>query len=69
VVTQILAMSRVTISWDDVTANPGRFDVVLDITEPQGAAQIARLETDAGEVALASHVRIRGDHMEDLLDG
>jgi|GEM_PF-1679391 len=69
VVTQILAMSRVTISWDDVTSNPGRFDVVLDITEPQGAAQIARLEADAGEVALASHVRIRGDHMEDLLDG
>ena len=24
---------------------------------------------DAGEVALASHVRVRGDHMEDLLDG
>jgi hypothetical protein len=69
VVTQILAMSRVTISWDDLTASPGRFDVVLDLTEPQGAAQIARLEADAGEVALASHVRVRGDHLEDLLDG
>ena len=69
VVTQILAMSRVTISWDDVRESPGRFDVVLDLTEPQGAAQIARLEADAGEVALASHIRVRGDHMEDLLDG
>ena len=69
VVTQILAMSRVTISWDDLTAAPGRFDVVLDLAEPQGAAQIARLEADAGEVALATHVRVRGDHMEDLLDG
>ncbi len=69
VVTQILAMSRVTISWDDVRESPGRFDVVLDLTEPQGAAQIARLEADAGEVALASHIRVRGDHMEDLLEG
>ena len=69
VVTQILAMSRVTISWDDVQESPGRFDVILDLTEPQGAAQIARLEADGGEVALASHVRVRGDHMEDLLDG
>lgn len=69
VVTQILAMSRVTISWDEVRESPGRFDVVLDLIEPQGAAQIARLEADAGEVALASHIRVRGDHMEDLLDG
>ena len=69
VVTQILAMSRVTISWDDVRESPGRFDVILDLTEPQGAAQVARLEADGGEVALASHVRVRGDHMEDLLDG
>ena len=54
---------------DDVRESPGRFDVILDLTEPQGAAQIARLEADGGEVALASHVRVRGDHMEDLLDG
>lgn len=67
VVMRILEGSRVTICWDDLHAAPGSFEVILDITEPGGAAQVARLEAERGEVALASHVRVRGDHMEDLL--
>ena len=68
VVTQVLEGSRVTISWDDLTGAPGRFEVILDITEPGGAAQVARIEADPGGVALASHVRVRGNHIESLLD-
>lgn len=69
VVTRVLEASRVTIAWDDVNGAPGNFEIVLDVTEPGGAAQVARLEVDCGSVALASHVRVRGDHLEDLLDG
>lgn len=69
VVMRILEGSRVTFCWDDLTGAPGTFEVILDITEPGGAAQVARLEAGAGEVVLASHVRVRGDHMEDLMGG
>lgn len=69
VVTRTLGSSRATFSWDDVTGAPGSFEVILDLGEPGGAAQVARLEVDSGEVALESHVRIRGDHIEDLLGG
>lgn len=69
VVTRSLGASRATFSWDDVNGAPGSFEVILDLGEPGGAAQVARLEVEAGEVALESHVRIRGDHIEDLLGG
>jgi hypothetical protein len=69
VVTQMLAGSRVTLAWDDVHGGPGTFEVILDISGPGGAAQVARIEADAGEVSLASHVRVRGDLIEDLLEG
>ena len=69
VVTRSLGASRATFSWDDVTGAPGSVEVILDLGEPGGAAQVARLEVESGEVALESHVRIRGDHIEDLLGG
>lgn len=69
VVTRSLGASRATFSWDDVHGAPGSFEVILDLGEPGGAAQVARLEIEAGEVTLESHVRIRGDHIEDLLGG
>ena len=67
VVLQILAGSRVTICWDDVRGMPGKFDLILDLSEPEGVAQVARVEADDGAVALASHIRVRGDHIEDLI--
>lgn len=69
VVARSLGASRATFSWDDVSGAPGSFEVILDLGEPGGAAQVARLEVETGEVALESHVRIRGDHIEDLLGG
>ncbi|MFM7077535.1 MAG: hypothetical protein ACKO3G_15935 [Planctomycetaceae bacterium] len=69
VVTRSLGASRATFSWDDVSGAPGSFEVILDLGEPGRAAQVARLEVESGEVALESHVRIRGDHIEDLLGG
>ena len=69
VVLQMLAGSRITLSWDDVKGNPGAFEVILDLTGPGGAAHVARIAADAGDVTLASHVRIRGDSLEDLLEG
>lgn len=69
VVARSLGASRATFSWDDVSGAPGSFEVILDLGEPGGAAQVARLEVESGEVALESHVRIRGDHIEDLLGG
>jgi len=68
-VLQMLAGSRITLSWDDVKGNPGAFEVILDLAGPGGAAHVARIAADAGDVTLASHVRIRGDSMEDLLEG
>ena len=77
----MLLLSRgLVVSFRDLLDSVG-FDVRVTATDsplPGGirltnatgaAAQIARLEADGGEVALASHVRVRGDHMEDLLDG
>ncbi len=69
VVMQMLAGSRITITWDDVKNAPGVFEVILDLASPGGAAHVARITADSGDVTLASHVRIRGDHMEDLLEG
>jgi len=68
VLTRSLGGSRVTFSWDDVAGDPATFQVILDVAEPGGSAQVARLEVGAGEVSLESHVRVRGDHIEDLLD-